>query len=44
MKIVYQTTPENEYPEFEDLEGAMTCAFLECNEEIFNAFYDVKFR
>lgn len=43
MKIVFENIPEGGYPEFDDLEGAMTCAFLECNEEVFNAMYDVKF-
>lgn len=34
---------KNEFPEREDIYSSIISAFMECNEEIFSANYDIKF-
>jgi serine/threonine protein phosphatase PrpC len=43
MKPIVETVPKGVFPPKEDIYSSIISAFLECNEEIFNADYDIKF-
>lgn len=43
MKPVIDSVPKARFPPREDMYSAIFSAFMECNEEIYSANYDIRF-